>query len=144
MTTRTVLLTACAALLSIAFVGCRSPLQELIRAQSPPVTSAVPPSGEQSISYPHATGHPPGTVVYEGHNGQYTTSYPCEDGQCGNGGWGHLGTHHYKKPHGYHIYNFDYSQPKGLVYPPRNQPAGVTFYPYYTLRGPTDFFYEGP
>lgn len=33
-----------------------------------------------------------------------------------------------------------YSAPEGLMYPPQNQPPGLYQYPYYTLRGPTDFF----
>lgn len=41
-----------------------------------------------------------------------------------------------------HSHWFDYERPRNLVYPPANQPAGVVAYPYYTLRGPTDFFLE--
>lgn len=36
-----------------------------------------------------------------------------------------------------------YSVPSGLTYPPPNQPPAVVQYPYYTVRGPTDFFYTG-
>lgn len=39
-----------------------------------------------------------------------------------------------------HHHTYDYKQPKNLVYPPHNQPAGVVVYPYYTLKGPSDFF----
>ena len=42
-----------------------------------------------------------------------------------------------------HDYKWSYKPPQGLVYPPRNQPAGVIQYPYYTVKGPTDFFYTG-
>ena len=35
---------------------------------------------------------------------------------------------------------YRYHAPKDLVYPPANQPAGVVVYPYYTLKGPDDFF----
>lgn len=41
-------------------------------------------------------------------------------------------------PKQYH--SFDYVIPKNLVYPPANQPAAVVQYPYYTLKGPDDFF----
>ena len=33
-----------------------------------------------------------------------------------------------------------YSVPDGLMYPPENLPPAMYQYPYYTLRGPTDFF----
>lgn len=33
-----------------------------------------------------------------------------------------------------------YTTPDGLSYPPQNVPPAVYQYPYYTLRGPTDFF----
>ncbi len=35
---------------------------------------------------------------------------------------------------------YRYKAPKDLVYPPANQPAGVVVYPYYTCKGPDDFF----
>ena len=41
-----------------------------------------------------------------------------------------------------HKYKFEYHAPKNLVYPRAGQPAGVTVYPYYTTRGPTDFFMD--
>jgi len=44
--------------------------------------------------------------------------------------------------HGGHYHTFDYRAPKNLVYPPANMPGAVVQYPYYTLRGPTDFFQE--
>ena len=37
-------------------------------------------------------------------------------------------------------HTFEYRVPEGLSYPPANQPPAVVQYPYYTLRGPTDFF----
>jgi len=48
---------------------------------------------------------------------------------CEPGGWGPT-----------HYHTFEYRQPKNLLYPPANQPAAVVQYPYYTVRGPTDFF----
>lgn len=35
-----------------------------------------------------------------------------------------------------------YSTPPGLMYPQDETPAATVQYPYYTLRGPTDFFME--
>lgn len=37
---------------------------------------------------------------------------------------------------------FSYSEPTGLVYPPANQPPAVVQYPYYTVKGPDDFFLD--
>jgi len=42
--------------------------------------------------------------------------------------------------HAGHHHTFEYKAPEGLRYPPANQPPAVVQYPYYTLRGPTDFF----
>ena len=39
-----------------------------------------------------------------------------------------------------HHHTYDYRQPKDLLYPPQNQPAAAVVYPYYTLKGPSDFF----
>jgi hypothetical protein len=33
-----------------------------------------------------------------------------------------------------------YDVPQGLTYPQQDTPAAVYQYPYYTTRGPTDFF----
>lgn len=41
-------------------------------------------------------------------------------------------------PHHYQTYQYDW--PQNQVYPTQGVPAGVVQYPYYTLRGPTDFF----
>ncbi len=45
-----------------------------------------------------------------------------------------------QQQHGRHYHTFEYKAPEGLRYPPANQPPAVVQYPYYTLRGPTDFF----
>jgi hypothetical protein len=44
------------------------------------------------------------------------------------------------KPTHKHFYTYD--QPKNLVYPKKNTPPAVVQYPYYTAKGPTDFFYK--
>ena len=61
--------------------------------------------------------------------GGYPAQTACGCGRCGQGGW--APTHHH---------TFEYKQPTNLVYPPANQPASVVQYPYYTLKGPSDFF----
>lgn len=40
-----------------------------------------------------------------------------------------------------HYHTYSYQWPQNMVYPPAVVPAGFVQYPYYTLRGPTDFFY---
>lgn len=42
-----------------------------------------------------------------------------------------------------HYATYSYKWPQNLVYPSPVLPAGVVQYPYYTLRGPTDWFYKG-
>ncbi|MEZ6061282.1 MAG: hypothetical protein R3C19_13130 [Planctomycetaceae bacterium] len=42
--------------------------------------------------------------------------------------------------HPVHRNSYTYSTPDGLMYPPEEAPAAMYQYPYYTFRGPTDFF----
>jgi hypothetical protein len=59
----------------------------------------------------------------------------CEYGNaCPGGGCKHCGC----KPRHYQTYRFDW--PQNMVYPPDVMPAGMVVYPYYTLKGPSDFF----
>jgi len=44
--------------------------------------------------------------------------------------------------HPVHRNYYSYSPPKGLSWPDQNQPTAVVQYPYYTIKGPTDFFYD--
>lgn len=64
----------------------------------------------------------------------------CDGGMsCPPGGCQHCGCGcDHPCPKHYHTYA--YKWPKNLVYPPPVLPAGMVQYPYYTLRGPTDFF----
>lgn len=39
-----------------------------------------------------------------------------------------------------HKYRYTYYPPQNLCYPPPNMPTPIVQYPYYTVRGPTDFF----
>ncbi len=106
-----------AGLLFASLVGCQSPLSSLIRGQNP---------GPQDAPYgnvvPASAGH--GAIVY-GDGAQEI--YGCPDGNCQQerGRWDH---------------QWSYVPPQGLSYPPANQPASVVQYPYYTLKGPDDFF----
>ncbi len=67
----------------------------------------------------------------------------CEYGRgCPQGGCQHCGCNNGCGPGGcprhYQTYRFDW--PQNMVYPPNEVPAGMVQYPYYTNRGPTDFF----
>jgi hypothetical protein len=39
-----------------------------------------------------------------------------------------------------HVQTYQFDWPQNMVYPQQGVPAGMVQYPYYTLRGPTDFF----
>lgn len=42
--------------------------------------------------------------------------------------------------HPVHRNSFTVNEPQNLMYPPSPSQAGIVQYPYYTFRGPTDFF----
>ena len=54
--------------------------------------------------------------------------------------WDHGGRRHRGI---YHYHTYSYREPDNLSYPCPNQPGGVVTYPYYTHKGPSDFFYKG-
>lgn len=66
----------------------------------------------------------------------------CEYGRsCPQSGCPHCGANGIAPggcPQHYQTYRYDW--PQNMVYPPDQVPAGMVQYPYYTLRGPTDFF----
>ena len=62
---------------------------------------------------------------------QQRACYGCQTGQCGPNRPHWMPTHHHWSV---------YRQPSNLSYPPSQVPAAVTQYPYYTLKGPSDFF----
>ena len=66
--------------------------------------------------------------VYGGIPG--TTAYGPMPGMC-----------RYPIPRQY--YRMRYCVPQGLTYPPAGQPPAIVQYPYYTCKGPDDFFYTG-
>lgn len=151
-----------ACLVLLAGSGCTSGNQGIIRGQTPATrTALIQPAPEAGSDYMNHWGEPapspgcgPGCQnpdlapfgMYSGmhhpahrhppyqhvlnHGGPYSAS--C----CLYGGGlegGHQPTH-------YHIYS--YEQPRDLVYPPANTPAAIIQYPYYTTKGPDDFFLD--
>lgn len=85
----------------------------------------------------------PGPMYYNGPAGGDAMSCPpgqCPPGQCAPE-WARYPAdcpenYHWPKHH----HTYDYRQPKNLCYPPQNQPAATVVYPYYTHKGPSDFF----
>ena len=72
-------------------------------------------------------------------NGQACPSDGCP--QCGHGCRGMAGGLGHG-PNGFptHYQTYQYNWPQNQVYPTNQVPAGLVQYPYYTFRGPTDFF----
>lgn len=109
----------------MAIVGCQTN-HAVVRGQNPTLAAPMP------------NGPMPGPMYYDGPAGSAPMS--CPTGQC-HPEWARYPAdcpenYHWPKHH----HTFDYRQPKNLVYPPQNQPAGVVVYPYYTCKGPSDFF----
>ncbi len=101
----------------LAIVGCQSN-HAVVRGQNPP---------------PGANGPMPAPMYYDGSAGADSMSCPPDwarnPADCPE-------NYHWPKHH----HTFDYRQPKNLSYPPQNQPAAAVVYPYYTCKGPSDFF----
>ena len=69
-----------------------------------------------------------------GFHGGYCPSGGCRSGLCGHGCGNHL--NHYPT----HRFSQAYKVPNDLVYPAQNAVGGAVVYPYYTHKGPSDFF----
>lgn len=147
-------------------IGC-SMSKPTVRSQTPegngPIIGSAPGYGDYTKApflgnHRHEDfRHTPGDHSF-GYNGGYYagpqgyTSNPyminngacdvCQNGtacpapgcqKCGRGCGYHNGM-----PTHQQTYQFDW--PQNMVYPTEGVPAGMVQYPYYTLRGPTDFF----
>ena len=120
MSLKTVLgLAACAVIAVTA--GC-STTGDTVRGQNPPAVSE-----QQNVPIQQAALQP---APYP------NQPYVIENAQ-GAGGFNSSSRRGWYPTH---QHTFDYRAPQGLVYPPANQPAAVVQYPYYTLKGPDDFF----
>ena len=66
----------------------------------------------------------------------------CNNGQsCPQSGCRHCGRGcGYRNGMPQHYQTYEYDWPQNMVYPQQGTPSGMVQYPYYTLRGPTDFF----
>lgn len=87
----------------------------------------------------HSTSGFPGYSGFAEH-GPHGAACPggCPHGACPSGHCGHGCGHGCGHPHHYHSYS--YERPANLVYPSPNAVGGSVVYPYYTHKGPSDFF----
>lgn len=117
--------------LTTFLVGCQTS-HPIVRGQSPN------PMQPQSMQM---SGPTPGPIYYDGPAGSGSQAGPsCPPNHCHPNGakCPQCAPDNFWVPKHHHTY--DYKQPSGLVYPQQNQPAGVVNYPYYTCKGPSDFF----
>lgn len=70
---------------------------------------------------------------YQGGQG-YSDCPDCRRGNCQRRGC-RLRIHHH--------HTYDVKRIQNSVYPQQGQPGGAVVYPYYTHKGPSDFFYQG-
>ena len=145
----------------VALCGCTVP-QGIMRGQSPhhgPVSVVPPTHGNLATvwhplhdehayvsSYHSTSGFPGYNGILHGSVGDCPPGSGHPAGVCPHGaGYGPgcpgCGSGH-GCPHHYHSYS--YHRPHDLVYPPANAPGGAVVYPYYTHKGPSDFFRDDP
>ena len=150
-----------ALLVSVASSGCQSIGTATVRGQSPSMTSGaevVTPTGHYrtpirstasevaDIYHEHhnTTTYYPGSATQAGHH----QAYACPNGNCPPAaGYECPPGQAYYGPHGgcrtglcQDRLSYGYQVPNDLVYPDANAVGGAVVYPYYTHRGPSDFF----
>ena len=156
---------ALAALLASISTGCQSLGTSTIRGQSPtePQMTAAVAAAESGITpagYYHQPIRAGASEVrdhYHEHHNTSVTHYQttgsgevgapsCPPGyeqgypaNCPPGRHGHGGRHGLNL-HRHDVHSYDYIVPNDLVYPQPNAVGGAVIYPYYTHRGPSDFF----
>ena len=116
--------------IGLSLTGC-SATSPTMRAQSPCESGGCQPGGTCNPGY--GTGCPPGAVCYSG-----AACHNCDNCQSGCEPCMNLPCHPVHR--NFHTYDV----PRNLSYPDASQPPAAVQYPYYTTRGPTDFFYQGP
>lgn len=119
--------------IAIFVTGCASSVPTM-RAQSPqdgygswsdgPASNHDCPMCQASDGHAHGQACPPSHGSHGGHHGAAN----CQGAGC------NLPLHPvHRNFHTYHA-------PQNLMYPPENAAPAQVQYPYYTFRGPTDFF----
>ncbi len=159
MNRRIVLPLAAAALVSTLVAGCTSG-PTVARGQNPTSDPFVTPVsyGTQPAILDAVSDHKHGTQIT---HYQYDQAY-CPSGDCRNGGYcppqtgcptckGHglqgalcptcqRDNCNLQSQYPRHNLTYSYQRPNDLRYPDPNTPAGMVVYPFYTLKGPRDFF----
>jgi hypothetical protein len=130
--------------LAISASGCGTTGATVARGQNP-----QGPIGMQADHRVRPVGH-----VRDHISGQHTSYYhdaqmagcPPQGGQCRTGTCPH-GVHGGCRSCGsandwypQHHFSYSYSVPNDLKYPSQNAVGGAIAYPYYTFKGPSDFF----
>lgn len=110
-------------LLAVALTGC-SANDQIVRGQCPPSSQCGPSGG---------AGGGGGCRLFGGCAGGGNCG-----GLCGHGAGNPNGIN--LPFHPVHRNYVDYQVPTNLSYPKQNTPAATVQYPYYTLKGPSDFF----
>ena len=117
----------CGSLLSLS-VGCAN--SGVVRGQNagmpPQAGMMMGDGGPSSIQMP-APNVQMGPMYFDGPASGANCPMPCPPG-----------TPEVWRPT--HHHTWEYNPPQNLVYPPANQMPAVTQYPYYTHKGPSDFF----
>jgi len=126
---RNFVLLACCALMPLA-AGCSQPVvrgQNGMRpySQSPQMAGMGRMGNMMTDGTMQMAGPPPGPVFYDGPATGNCPTCPTRPADI----W--RPTHHHTS---------SYNAPKDLKYPQANQPPAVYQYPYYTGKGPADFF----
>lgn len=150
-------------LMMSVFVGCVSSPEELIRGQSPggyPMPAGaysghgfganqqVPPFPFKgmvgdALQYPVQAEV---NAYYGGGHGAYHGAGHARCNHCQGRGCQYCQGQHGHPNNGQqwaptHMYQHMYKIPQGMVYPQNPTPGAMTVYPYYTHKGPDDFFY---
>lgn len=113
-------------------VGC-STGSSIVRGQNP---DELPAGGVVQASHSQDFGAEAQYVTPVSHENYGTPMYydcppaDCPDNNC-------LAC---KKCWPHHKHYYSYAEPQNLLYPPANTPAAMVQYPYYTVKGPSDFF----
>jgi hypothetical protein len=150
---QSVALLACCSLVMIT-VGC-SQNMGTVRGQAPgqfqrgptqrgPAQHAQYQQGPQMASNGgmRMPGPKPGVQYYDGpaHDPNQFSSADCPTCPHGNGCPVCPQQHGFDVWRPTHHHTWEYNAPKGLTYPDQNQPPATVQYPYYTVKGPSDFF----
>lgn len=117
----------CSLIVSLS-AGC-SQNQSVVRGQNPGWQGEMPMMMANGQGMP---GPEPGPMYYDGPAYGHGDCPVCPPAKPAD---------HWRPTH---HHTWEYEAPKGLVYPPQNQPPAVYQYPYYTVKGPSDFFWQGP